>query len=149
MRKLLSDVKYDCPLYSSHFDYLYTAHTYHQCDDFILPSPRSSVFSFLRKMFSWTRLRSEAAVADATSAELRSYSIQLYLDRMTNRLVGFVTGMEGHGDQLISHIALACRQVNDHLVIAHEGRNKKGPATFGQIDVQKVMYYMHRCSNLP
>lgn len=120
---------------------LYTARTYHHCDDFILPSPRSSESSFFKKLFSFG-IKSEAAAADEKSAELREESIQLHLDRMTNQLVSFVTGVEENGDQLISDIALACCQVNDHCVVANVDRKRKiGPAAFGRADIQKVMYY--------
>ena len=87
-------------------------------------------------------LRSKFTDADEMSAELREHSIQLHLDTMTNKLVSFVSGVGGHGDQLISHIALACRQVNDHCVVANvEKKQKIGPTVYQQANVQKVMYY--------
>lgn len=119
---------------------IYTACTYHHCDDFILPSPRSSVYSFFKKLITFG-IKSEAAAADEKSKELREDSIQLHLNRMTNQLVSFITGVEENGDQLISDIALACRQVNNHCVIANvDKRQKIGPAAFGRSDIQKVMY---------
>lgn len=94
--------------------------------------------SFFKKLFG---IKSEAAATDEKSAELREDSIQLHLDRMTNQLVSFVTGVKENGDQLISDIALACRQVNDHWVVANVDRKqKKEPAAFRQADIQKVMY---------
>ena len=117
----------------------YTARTYHHCDDFILPSPKSSVYSFLKKVLTLGR-QTESASADALSAQLREHSIQLHLDRMTSKLVSFATGVEVHGDQLISHIVLACHQVNDHWVIANVDRRQKiKPAAFGQADIEKVI----------
>ena len=103
------------------------------------------MFGFLKSLFTFGM--SNFAAMDVKSAELREDGILLHLDKMTNKLLGFVAGAEGHGDELISHIALTCRQVNDHLVIANVDRGRKiGPAAFGRTNVQKVMYG-HSCSS--
>ena len=136
--KLLSDMT-DYALYIvSDLFCLYAVSTYHHYDDFIIPSPKSSVYTRLKNVFTWGR-KAESASADAMSAELRKHSIELHLEGMTDELVSFVTGVEGHGDQL-SRIALACRQVNDHWVIANVDKKKKTePAAFGKADIQKVI----------
>ena len=102
------------------------------------------MFSVLKSVLTFG-IKSDSAAMDAKSAELREYGILLHLDRMTNKLLSFVAGAEGHGDELISHIALTCHQVNDHLVMANvERRRKIGPAAFGKANVQKVW---HSCSS--
>ena len=104
------------------------------------------MFGFLKSVFTFG-IRSNFAAADAKSAELREDGILLHLDRMTNKLLSFVAGAEGHGNELISHVVLTCRQVNDHLVMANVERGWKiGPAAFGKANVQKVMYG-HSCSS--
>ena len=104
------------------------------------------MFGVLKSVFT-LGIKSDSAAMDVKSAELREDGILLHLDRMTNKLLSFVAGAEGHGDELISHIALTCRQVNDHLVIANvERRRKIGPAAFGKANVQKVGYG-HSCSS--
>ena len=104
------------------------------------------MFGVLKSLFTFG-IKSDFAAADAKSAELREDGILLHLDRMTNKLLSFVAGAEGHGDELISHIALTCRQVNAHWVIANvERKGKIGPAAFGKANVQKVGYG-HSCSS--
>lgn len=104
----------------------------------MLPSPKSSVYTFLKRVFTLGR-KTESASADAMSAELRKRSIQLHLEGMTDDLVSFVTGVEGHGDPL-NRIALACHQVNDHWVIANVDRRQKiKPAACRKVDIQKVI----------
>ena len=88
-------------------------------------------------------MKSATALANAKSEELRHRSIQLHLDSMTPLLCNFLTGIESQGDQLINEIALACQQVNDHLVVANISEYKTGPAEFGRVDVQKVMGHVH------
>lgn len=120
----------------------FTAYTFHQCDDFIFPSPKAS---FMRKLFSWTGgIKSNTAAANTKKEELRHRSIKLHLNSMTQLLLNFLNGLERHVDQLIDQIAIACQQINDHLVMANVGEHKKsGPTVVGQADLQKVMGYAH------
>ena len=108
--------------------HLIVANTFHQYDDFVVPSPKSSL---------WTRFKSSLGFGsdpNERNIQLLNCGIQHHLDSLSDLLVKFISGT-GRADQLIERIVLVCKHVNDHCVVSEP---QKELSVCGQADVQKV-----------